>query len=154
MTMNYVSEISIDVNSVVRGEHNSRERDLVITDLLEKNSIYPSGGNLSGPFSLFIAIVQNKILLTFEGSCGKKEEIEISLMPMRRIIKDYSIICASYFDAIKYADIRKVEAIDMGRRSVHDEGAAILQQQLGDEIKIDFNTARKLFSLIYLLQEK
>lgn len=152
--MNYIAKVSIDQSALVRGDHNRRERDLVITDLLENSSVIPSNSNLAGPFSLNISIVSNKILIGIEGSCGSFDAFEISIMPLRRIIKDYSIICASYFDAVRNADPRKVEAIDMGRRGVHNEGAEMLQEQLLGKLALDFETARKLFSLIYLLQEK
>jgi len=152
--MNYIAKISIDDNSLVRGDHNKRERDLVITDLLENSSISLFGSTISGPFSLDISVVQNKILINVEGSCRNKDAVEVSLMPMRRMIKDYSIICASYFEALRHAETRKVEAIDMGRRGVHNEGAEMLQEQLRGKLELDFETARKLFSLIYLLQEK
>ena len=152
--MNYIAKISIDGNTIIRGDHNKRERDLVITDLLENSCLSLTSSNMVGPFSLDISIVQNKILINVEGACSNKDAVEIALMPMRRLIKDYSIICASYFEAIKHAETRKVEAIDMGRRGVHNEGAEMLQEQLRGRLEFDFETARKFFSLIYLLQEK
>jgi uncharacterized protein (UPF0262 family) len=152
--MNYIAKISLDENALIRGDNNKRERDSVITDLLESSSFSPVGTNLAGPFSLSISIINNKILVRMEGSCGNPALVEISIMPLKRMIKDYSIICESYFDAVKNSDPRKVEAIDMGRRGVHNEGAEILQRQLEGKLDMDFETARKLFSLIYLLQEK
>jgi len=152
--MNHIAKISIDENALIRGHNNKRERDLVITDLLENSSLSPSNQNISGPFLLNISIISNKVIICIEGSCKNSDAFEISLMPMRRIIKDYSIICASYFEAVRSAETRKVEAIDMGRRGVHNEGAEILQEQLNGKLGMDFETARKLFSLIYLLQEK
>ncbi len=152
--MNFIAKISLDENALVRGDSNKRERDRVITDLLENSSFSPVGTNLSGPFSLSISIVSNKILVRMEGACGNVAAVEVSIMPLKRMIKDYSIICASYFDAIKNSDPRKVEAIDMGRRGVHNEGAEILQRQLEGKLDMDFETARKIFTLIYILQEK
>lgn len=152
--MNYITQISLDENALMRGDHNKNERDRVITDLLENSSFSPIGTKLDGPFSIRISIVNNKILLHIEGACGNLAAVEISVMPLKRMIKDYSIICASYFDAVKNSDPRKVEAIDMGRRGVHNEGAEILQELLAGKLDMDFETARKLFSLIYLLQEK
>jgi uncharacterized protein (UPF0262 family) len=152
--MNYIAKISIDGNSIVRGDHNKSERDRVITDLLETSSLAPSGGNLAGPFSVDIAIAQNKILIGVAGACGNRVVEEIYLMPFRRLIKDYSIICASYFEAVTQAETSRIEAIDMGRRGVHNEGAEMLSGQLAGKLDLDFETARKLFTLIYLLQEK
>src|SRR6185369_14209877 len=99
--MNYIAKISLDENALIRGDNNKRERDRVITDLLENSSFSPVGTNLQGPFSLAVSIVNNKISVLMEGSCGNPASIEISIMPLKRVIKDYSIICASYFDAVK-----------------------------------------------------
>lgn len=153
--MNYIYKLSIDENALVRGMRNKRERDLVIADLLEANTLIPhSAEELCGPYSLNLAIVNNKILLDIEDSKGNTSLIESSIVPLRRIIKDYSIICASYFDTVKNSDPRKVEAIDMGRRSAHNDGAEVLLEQLEGKVQMDFETARKLFALIYFLQEK
>lgn len=152
--MSHIVKISIDENALVRGDHNKVERDRVITDLLESSSLAILKSDITGPFSLTISIVNNKIIIKIEGSCGNFDNVDISVMPSRKAIRDYSIICASYFDAVKNADPRKIEAIDMGRRGVHNEGAEILQQQLQAKLTLDFETARKLFSLIYLLQAK
>jgi uncharacterized protein (UPF0262 family) len=152
--MNSIAKIEIDDNSLVRGDHNRRERDLVIRDLLENSSLSFVEDNLSGPFSLEFSIIQNKIVIRAQGASSRKCLVEIALMPLRRLIKDYSIICASYFEAVRHAEVRKVEAIDMGRRGIHNEGAEILQVQLKGKLAMDFETARKFFSLIYLLQEK
>lgn len=152
--MNYIAKISLDENALVRGNNNKRERDLIITDLLENSNFSPVGTDLFGPYSLTISIVSNKFFIAMEGSGGNNASVEISIMPLKRVIKDYSIICASYFDAVKNSEPRKVEAIDMGRRGVHNEGAEILQHQVSGKLDMDFETARKIFTLIYLLQEK
>lgn len=152
--MNYIEKISLDENALVRGDNNKRERDLIITDLLENSNFSPVGTDMFGPYSLTISIVSNKVFVAMEGSNGTNASVEISIMPLKRVIKDYSIICASYFDAVKNSEPRKVEAIDMGRRGVHNEGAEILQGQISGKLDMDFETARKIFTLIYLLQEK
>ncbi len=152
--MNYIEKISLDENALIRGENNKRDRDRIITDLLESSCLSPVASNLKGPFGLKISIVSNKIMICVEGSCGLFTDVEFSLAPLKRIIKDYSIICESYFDAVRDAEPRKIEAIDMGRRGAHNEGAEILQEQINSKLDVDFETARKIFTLIYLLQEK
>lgn len=152
--MNYIVQISLDESVLIRGDSNKKERDRVITDLLENSSLLPLDSNLEGPFSLQISIINNKVIIGVKGTCKDLKVVEISLMPLKRIIKDYSIICESYFDAVKNSEPRKIEAIDMGRRGAHNDGAEILQEQLTNKLDLDFETARKLFSLIYLLQEK
>lgn len=152
--MNYIAQISLDESVLIRGDNNKNERDRVITDLLENSSFLPIDSKLQGPFSLKISIISNKIIICVEGACKELHIVEISLMPLRRVIKDYSIICESYFDAVKNSEPRKIEAIDMGRRGTHNEGAEILLEQLENKLDLDFETARKMFSLIYILQEK
>ncbi len=151
----HISKIFIDVNSIVRGDNYKSARDQVITDLLEKNHLVVLAENAPNPpFNLHISIAHNKFVLQIEGDNNAVFKFDMPITPFKRIIKDYSIICSSYFEALKTAEVRKIEAIDMGRRAAHNDGAEILIQQLENKIEIDFDTARKLFSLIYLLQEK
>ena len=86
--MNYITTISLDENALIRGDNNKRERDRVITDLLENSSIAPVGTNLAGPFALTISIVSNKMLVGMQGANGNVA-VDISIMPLRRLIKDY-----------------------------------------------------------------
>jgi uncharacterized protein (UPF0262 family) len=147
-----IEKISIDAKSLIRSEKNSHLRDRAITDILDGNEFSLTGYN--GPFELGIEVLNNKFVMDIKSSGEVVDNISFSLSPLRGVVKDYHIICESYYDAVKTADPRKVEAIDMGRRGVHNEGSEILEDNLDDKIQTDFETLRKLFSLIYVLQIK
>lgn len=147
-----IKEIFIDEKLLLHSSRNKNARDRAITDILDNNSFGLDEDN--GPFSLNIEISQNKFVMKIYSGGEFLGESYIPLSPLKTIIKDYHIICESYFDAVKVADPRKVEAIDMGRRGVHDEGAGIIEDLLDKKISTDFETSRKLFSLIYVLQRK
>jgi uncharacterized protein (UPF0262 family) len=149
---NRIEKISIDAKALIRSEKNKHLRERAITDILDGNNFQLSGGQ--GPFSLHFAIADNKFLMAINNGGELLYNLSLPLSPLRRVIKDYHIICESYYDAVKTADTRKVEAIDMGRRGVHNEGSEILEELLDDKITMDFETLRKLFSLIYVLQIK
>lgn len=145
-----IATIALDEKSLIRSDQFKGRRDRAITDLLEENSFAIEGER--GPFDMSISIVENRILLRVTNDVRKSQDISLSLAPLRRVIKDYAIICESYFEAVKTANPRKIEAIDMGRRGVHNEGAEIVEELLGGQARVDFDTARKFFALIYVLQ--
>lgn len=149
---NKINKIMLDESSLVRGGSKKHERERIITDILEKNNF--TINDKAGPYDLYLQILNNKLEVEIKKGEEFLDKLSISLMPLKRVIKDYYIICESYFDAVKHAGSQKVEAIDMGRRGVHDEGAEILVDLLGDNIRIDHETSRKLFTLVYLLQIK
>ena len=149
---NYIAKISIDEKSLIRSEKNKNARERAVTDLLDTSNFELKSS--SGPYFLHVSIVENKLAITVSADEGTIENIAIPLSPLRRVIKDYHIICESYYDAVKVADPRRVEAIDMGRRGVHNEGSEIIEDLIGDKVIMDFETLRKLFSLIYVLQIK
>lgn len=121
----------------------------IVEEILEESLFQHQG--LKGPYRVIVSIEDYKAKFLMEGEDEESAEIFLPLSPLRRIIKDYIIVCDHYFDAIKTADSHKVEAIDMGRRGLHNEGAEILEDLLRPEVETDFNTARKLFSLLQLL---
>lgn len=149
---NQISEIFIDKKSLMRGDANKRDRERAITDIVKENNFRIA--EREGPFIVNIEIANNKMLMATKSNCGNDNLLMLPLSPLRRIIKDYHIICESYFEAVNNSDPKKVEAIDMGRRGVHNEGAEIVNELLEDQVKICFETARKLFSLLYILQIK
>lgn len=149
---NHIEKISIDAHSLIRSEKNKNARERAVTDLLESNSFNLVSGQ--GPFSLDIEIADNKFQMAVNANGNLVENIAIPLTPLRRVIKDYHIICENYNDVVKISDPRRIEAIDMGRRGVHNEGAEILEELFKNKVKMDFETVRKLFSLIYVLQIK
>ncbi len=133
-----------------------QERRVAIFDLLEENSFTLSADNTpEGPYKLTLAIVDRR--LAFQISTQDDQpatEFHLSLSPMRQVIKDYFAICESYFNAVTSMPPAQIEAIDMGRRGIHDEGASQLQERLEGKIEIDKMTARRLFTLICVLQFK
>ncbi|KLN60143.1 hypothetical protein WH96_13205 [Kiloniella spongiae] len=148
----YLSHINLDETSLARSSPDvEKERAIAIYDILEQNHFLPFGSE-AGPYVLDLAIVENRLRLRIdrEGGMFLCEHI-LSLTPLRRVIKDYFSVCQTYFEAIKMASPMKIEAIDMGRRGLHNEGSEILQQRLEGKIEMDFNTARRLFTLICAL---
>ncbi|PKR89112.1 hypothetical protein CXZ10_11390 [Pleomorphomonas diazotrophica] len=130
------------------------ERQVAIFDLLEQNSFEPVGAP-GGEFSLRLSLVSNRLVLQIFRGDGEPVTTHIlSLTPFRRIIRDYYLVCDSYYEAIKVSTPSQIEAIDMGRRALHDEGAQILSDKLSDKILIDKLTARRLFTLIAGLRWK
>ena len=131
------------------------EREAAIADLLEDNRFAPLSGR-AGPFHLHLAIEENRLaieLRTLEEAPqdGPSETIVLALAPFRRIVKDYFLICESYYGAIRGHGLARIEAIDVGRRALHDEGAALLIERLADKVAMDLPTARRLFTLICVL---
>ncbi len=133
-----------------------QERKVAIFDLLEKNSFeLPArkGHDLPpGPFRLALAIRDRRLVFDLATEAGEKAgEFHLSLGPFRQVVKDYFQICESYFDAVKHLPPSKIEAIDMGRRGIHNEGARVVQERLEGKAVVDTDTARRLFTLICVL---
>ncbi|RYC10198.1 UPF0262 family protein [Ciceribacter ferrooxidans] len=127
------------------------ERAVAIFDLIEENSFEPVG-HPGGPYKLYLSLVDSK--LVFSIKTEKEEAVAthiLSLTPFRRIIRDYFMICESYYEAIRSSTPSQIEAIDMGRRGVHNEGSQTLMDRLSGKIRIDFDTARRLFTLVCVL---
>ncbi|WP_283195440.1 UPF0262 family protein [Rhizobium sp. AN80A] len=127
------------------------ERAVAIFDLIEENSFTPIG-HAGGPYRLNISLVDAKLVfaITTEGGEAVATHI-LSLTPFRRIVKDYFMICESYYEAIRSASPSRIEAIDMGRRGIHNEGSQTLRNRLDGKIEVDFDTARRLFTLVCVL---
>jgi len=130
------------------------ERAVAIYDLIEQNSFAPIGHD-EGPYALTLGITENRLVLDIRRENGKPVIAHLlSLSPFKRIVKDYFLICDSYYAAIRTATPDRIEAIDMGRRGLHDEGSRILQDAIKRKVKVDFDTARRLFTLICVLHWK
>ena len=154
----YIKNIVLDEHTVIRRvAHIENERNVAIRDLLEENVFNPVALN-SGPYDLTLSIYDNRLhFLLYSCDNSNAEEghrITLAITPFRRIIKDYFMICESYFDAVKSSNSYKVEAVDMGRRGIHNEGSQLLKDLLHSKIIIDFDTARSLFTLICVLHIK
>ncbi len=147
--------VTLDETSIRRSTPDvEHERAVAIYDLLEENSFAPEGHD-GGPYVLSLSIVENKLVFEVrEPDSAPVASHILSLTPFRKVIRDYFLICESYYQAIKTASPSRIEAIDMGRRGVHDEGSRILMERLEGKISIDFDTARRLFTLICVLHWK
>jgi uncharacterized protein (UPF0262 family) len=147
--------VTLDEESIGRsGPDIEHERAIAIYDLVEQNLFAPEGGG-EGPFTLHIAITGNRLMFDIRREDGTPVVAHLlSLTPFRRIVKDYFMICDSYYQAIRTATPDKIEAIDMGRRGIHDEGSRTLQERLKGKVRVDFETARRLFTLICVLHWK
>jgi uncharacterized protein (UPF0262 family) len=147
-----ILRITLDERSVVRRNADiEHERQVAIFDLLEENSFAPMGGH-SGPFHLRLSLEDNRLVLDLRSiEDAPLERILLPLAPFRGIIKDYFIVCESYFAAIKRASPMQIEAIDMGRRALHNEGSELLRDSLAEKAAVDLNTARRLFTLVCVL---
>jgi uncharacterized protein (UPF0262 family) len=147
-----IAAITLDERSVVRrSEAVENERTAAISDLLKENHFQPASG-LAGPYELHLAIEENRLAMDIRSVAdGSSEGIVLPLAPFRRIVKDYFLVCESYYDAIRGKRLAQVEAIDAGRRSLHDEGSALLIERLAGKVELDHDTARRLFTLICVL---
>jgi uncharacterized protein (UPF0262 family) len=146
-----LAAIELDEKSIARWtpevEH---ERNVAIFDLLEENHFSLKDGG-TGPYRLFLSLRDATLVFALEDTNGTTIEVTLSARPLRRVIKDYFMICESYFGAIRGAAPGRIEAIDMARRGLHNEGAEILQDALADRVSMDGNTARRLFTLVCVL---
>lgn len=124
------------------------ERKVAIYDLLEENYFKPNGAG-EGPFELYLSNVERRLVFDVRREGGAPlGQVHLSMTPFRKIIKDYFMLCESYYDAIRNAAPAQIETIDMARRGMHNEGSEILRERLQDKIALDENTARRLFTLI------
>ncbi|MBD8553534.1 UPF0262 family protein [Rhizobium sp. CFBP 8762] len=127
------------------------ERAVAIFDLIEDNMFQPVEHD-GGPYRLKLSLADKRLVLTIVTEDGGDVATHIlSLTPFRRIVKDYFLMCESYYEAIRAATPRQIEAIDMGRRGLHNEGSQILIDRLSGKITMDFSTARRLFTLVCVL---
>ena len=126
-----------------------QERQIAIFDLLEENYFYPEGAT-GGPYDLRMGLVENRLVFDIRGPNYERRHI-LSLSPFRTLIKDYFMICDSYYQAIRNSTPAQIEALDMGRRGLHNEASELLQTRLKGKIETDLDTARRLFTLICAL---
>jgi uncharacterized protein (UPF0262 family) len=147
-----IAAVTLDERTVVRRSPAiENERATAITDLLKENQFIPASGR-DGPFEVRLAVEENRLAMEIRSAAdGSSETIVLPLAPFRRIVKDYFLVCESHYDAIRGKRLAQVEAIDVGRRSLHDEGSALLIERLAGKVSIDHDTARRLFTLICVL---
>lgn len=154
MPLDRIISISMpEEQSVLHAILSTRDRDIALKDLIE-NSVFQPLSDKSGPYHIDLSILESRLVLNIKNS--RKEALPmliLSLKPYKRLIHDYFLIVESYDLAIKDGKPSRIEAIDMGRRGLHNEGAELLLERLSDKIRMDFDTARRLFTLICVLHE-
>lgn len=152
---NRISDIEIDGETLsAAGPDAEHERRVAIFDLLEDN-LFQVIDIDSGPYHIRLSMMDQQLVFQIKTESGDDvKAIILSLMPLRRVIKDYFHICQSYHDAIRTASPQQIEAIDMGRRGLHNEGSEILEQRLKGKVQMDFDTSRRLFTLVCALHHQ
>jgi uncharacterized protein (UPF0262 family) len=150
-----IVDIVLDEKSVARRtpevEH---ERAVALFDLLEENDFTLVGGE-PGPYKLHLGVFEQRLVFSVhDADDGKLRDIVLSLTPFRKVVKDYFLVCESYYSAIKKLGTSQIEALDMGRRGLHNEGSELLRERLAGKIEVDHDTARRLFTLICALHIK
>lgn len=154
---NRICTINIDERGLLRPTPEiEQERKVAIFDLLEENAFgLPAREDRAappGPYRLGLAIREGRLVFDISTEADEKVgEFHLSLGPFRQVVKDYFQICESYFEAVKRLPPSQIEAIDMARRGIHNEGARVLQERLEGKADVDSATARRLFTLICVL---
>lgn len=148
-----LAAITLDEQSVVqRSRAVEQEREIAIYDIIESNMFRPEGSE-GGPYHLTLGLEESRLVLDIAREDEtEKSRLTLSLIPLRKTMKDYFLVCENYYKAIRTAPPHQIEALDMARRTLHDEGAVELQKRLKDKVETDFDTARRLFTLVCVLQ--
>ena len=148
--------VTLDEASIGRSNPDvEHERAVAIYDLLEDNTFAPNDEEEQGPFALHLSITGARLAFDIRRADGTPVVAHLlSLTPLRRVVKDYYTVCDSYYTAIRTATPDRIEALDMGRRALHDEGSNLLMERLSRKVTLDFDTARRLFTLICVLHWK
>jgi len=147
--------VTLDEASIGRASRDvEHERAVAIYDLIEENSFRPTGHE-GGPYTLNLGISGGRLVFDIRTDHGTPVIAHLlSLAPFRRIVKDYFTVCDSYYQAIRTATPDRIEALDVGRRALHDEGSQVLMERLKRKVDLDFDTARRLFTLVTVLHWK
>lgn len=146
--------ISVDIDEetlAASGPDAEHERRVAIFDLIEENS-FAVDGHDGGPYRLALSLAERKLVFDISSEDGARiHTFILSMRPFRTVIRDYFMICESYYDAIRTQTPHQIEAIDMARRGIHNEGSELVAERLEGKVGIDFDTARRLFTLICAL---
>ena len=150
MADNRLQSVTIDEAALgAASRDQEQERQIAIFDLVEENVFEPEEAQ-GGPYDLSLTMVENKLALDIKGPGFERRHL-LSLSPFRNVLKDYRMICGSYNEAIRNATPNQIEALDMGRRGIHNEGSDLLRERLKGKVGLDRDTARRLFTLICAL---
>lgn len=154
-TRSRLVEVNLDEGSLGQcTPDQEHERAVAVYDILEANAFAVPGLD-AGPYALHLSLVEKKLAFDIRGPEGAPVMTHVlSLSPFRGVIRDYEMICESYYNAIRTASPAQIEAIDMGRRGLHNEAAELLMQRLDGKVEVDFDTARRIFTLIFALHWK
>lgn len=148
-----LQSVEIDETSLAAASRDvEHERQVAIFDLLEENLFAPEGAG-GGPYDLRLSLVEGRLVLDITGPDYARRHM-LSLSPFRTIVRDYFMICESYYAAIRQSTPSQIEALDMGRRGLHDEGSRLLRERLSGKVETDHDTARRLFTLICALHRR
>ena len=152
----FIIEAEVDkINIITWNQEIEQERKSAVFDLLNNGKFKLINKNKTGPYKVNIKLLEWKLILRvidlFDDSIT---DLKISISSVRRIIRDYQIVCDNYVEAIKTAPLKKIEAIDIGRRTIHDEGAGMLLEAFKEKVELDMGTARRLFTLISIISIK
>ena len=152
----YIVEADVDNNNIITwNQEIEQERKSAVFDLLNNGRFRLINKDETGPYKLNIKLLEWKLILDINDLYDQSNiEIKLSISGVRRIIRDYQIVCDNYVEAIKTAPLKKIEAIDIGRRTIHDEGAETLLNFFKDTVELDMDTARRLFTLISIISIK
>ncbi len=152
MSDQHLIDVILDERTVVRRNPDIvQEQKVAIFDLLEENHFAPEGG-LAGPYILHLGVEEDRIVFNIHDQKDQAlAAVNLPTSPFRKLIKEYFLVCESYFDAIKTGSPSRIEAIDMGRRGPHDEGSEMLRERMASNVEVDFQTARRLFTLVCVL---
>jgi uncharacterized protein (UPF0262 family) len=153
---NHLTALTLDPGSIARGNPNiEHEREVAIFDILDANSFTVDGRN-DGPYRLELAVADERLLFNITPDAGTTPHISIPvpLLPLKRVMKDYFLVCETYYQAIRTSPPSKIQQIDHGRRALHDEGAKALVDRLTGKLTMDSDTSRRLFTLICALHWK
>ncbi|HRK18479.1 MAG TPA: UPF0262 family protein [Hyphomicrobiaceae bacterium] len=150
-----IVKLTLDPNSIARGNANiEHEREVAIFDILDAN-MFRIEGRDDGPYEVELGITEDRLVVTaVPVAGGDKSAIAVALPPLRRVMKDYFLVCENYFQAIRTAPPIRIQQIDQGRRKLHDEGASALVDRLAGKITMDNDTSRRLFTLVCALHWK
>ena len=149
-TTQHLKSIVIDDDSLAAASRDQeQERQVAIFDLLDSNYFEPAESE-GGPYDLRLSLIENRLAFDIVGPSYERRHL-LSLSPFRGVIKDYFMICDSYYSAIRSSTPQQIEALDMGRRGLHNEGSSLLRERLEGKVKTDLDTARRLFTLICAL---
>ena len=151
-----IIEAEVDkINIITWNQEIEQERKSAVFDLLNNGKFKLINKNKTGPYKINIKLLEWKLILrVIDFFDDSNTDIKISISNVRRIIRDYQIVCDNYVEAIKTSPLKKIEAIDIGRRTIHDEGAEILLEAFKEKVELDMDTARRLFTLVSIISIK